>query len=189
MKRTLFTALLSMALAFTTACNTAERDTENQIEDKLKNAQLERVDVDVEDGVAKLEGEVNDDLQRSQAERIARETPGVNNVQSNLRIVYEEGVPGERGLPLPTPSDNQPPASSDYTPGHGSDVPTIEPGTQGNQSNPPSSIDPGTTGQPFVTPGGTPGSGAGTTRDTETQPGPGGSRSGGAQSNRGGRSR
>jgi hypothetical protein len=108
MKRSILPMLLASAMAFTMACNRADHKAEEHIEDKMKNANLERVDVKVKNGVVTLEGEVNNDMQRSQAEVIAKETPGVNDVKDNLRVVYED-TPGDEGMLTPTPTDNQPP--------------------------------------------------------------------------------
>jgi hypothetical protein len=109
MKNYLMTVLLSALLIFSTACNRADNRVENQIEDKMKNANLDRVDVSVDKGTATLNGEVNNDMQKAQAEVITRETPGVNNVKDNLRVVYKEDSTGEKGLITRTPTDNQPP--------------------------------------------------------------------------------
>lgn len=47
------------------------------------------INVDVDDGVARLNGEVATRAEAAEAERIARETEGVKRVESNLRVTGE----------------------------------------------------------------------------------------------------
>ena len=116
MKKIALFALFTLLLTFAAACNRADHNAKEQIEAKMKNAKLDRVDVSVKSGEATLKGEVNDEGQKAQAEVLARETPGVGNVKDNLRVVYKEQYPGEKGVLTPTPTDNIPP-SSNYTQG------------------------------------------------------------------------
>ena len=132
--KNLMLALLILMLGIAAACNKADHNTAKQIDSKMKSAYLDRVDVSVKDGVVTLKGEVNNTLQKSAAETIAEKTPGVKSVNDKLRVVYQEGLPSEKGVLVPTPTDNQQPGNSntqDYygKPGYNQN-PT---GTIGNQ--------------------------------------------------------
>lgn len=97
-KRLAIVGLLALAsLVGTTACSSTV-PVEAQIDDAAITAQVKsklaadpevaahNIDVDTNEGVVTLSGRVDDGAERSEAEKLARNTDGVRRVINNLKV-------------------------------------------------------------------------------------------------------
>jgi hyperosmotically inducible protein len=82
-------AVSAVALAFTVACGQTDAGITSAVKSKLAaddTVKAYKVDVDTENKVVTLSGEVDTEAQRSHAIMIARNTDGVADVVDQLRI-------------------------------------------------------------------------------------------------------
>lgn len=82
--RSSWTLMVGMSLAVAGCDNDAR--IERRVEEKLATVGLAAIDVSVEDGVASLSGEVDEQADRARAENAARVVPGVRWVENRILI-------------------------------------------------------------------------------------------------------
>lgn len=73
----------------------ADQELTTQVRQKIQkegNGQLDRVEVQADQGQVTLKGQVDDAMAQQQAEKLARDVPGVSTVQNEIEIAREGGA-------------------------------------------------------------------------------------------------